>query len=265
MAIQTRNRTQVLAGQVEHQVDAQQHREARHDRHPGTRKARGRSGRVRRSTITPTLTSTNANSVPMLTRSASVVESTKPDEHRDHDAGDRGDAVRACRSVGWTLARPRGSSPSRAMAKATRVWPSIRISTTDGQADAGADGDEVADPVHGRPASKAVASGAASLGVDVGVLLHAGDDQARPRCRGRCTIASEPRMPIGHVALRVLGLLGGGGDDVEADEGEEDDRGAGDDAADAEDGRLDAEAGSVISGVCPEPPLGPGGGLRLAG
>ena len=31
----------------------------------------------------------------------------------------------------------------------------------------------------------------------------------------------------GHVALRVLGLLGGGGDDVEADEREEHDRRAG--------------------------------------
>ena len=33
-------------------------------------------------------------------------------------------------------------------------------------------------------------------------------------------------MPRGHVALRVLGLLGRGGDDVEADEGEEDQGGA---------------------------------------
>ena len=33
-------------------------------------------------------------------------------------------------NVGWTLARPTGSSPSRAIAKATRVWPIIRISTT---------------------------------------------------------------------------------------------------------------------------------------
>ena len=38
----------------------------------------------------------------------------------------------------------------------------------------------------------------------------------------------------GQVALRVLGLLRGGGDDVEADEGEEDQGGAGEDAGDAE-------------------------------
>jgi hypothetical protein len=34
------------------------------------------------------------------------------------------------RKVGWTLARTGGSSPSRAIANATRVWPSIRIITT---------------------------------------------------------------------------------------------------------------------------------------
>ena len=55
-------------------------------------------------------------------------------------------------------------------------------------------------------------------------------------------MASEPRMPIGHVALRVLGLLRGGRDDVEADEREEHDRGAGDHAGHAEDRGLDAEA-----------------------
>ena len=40
-------------------------------------------------------------------------------------------------------------------------------------------------------------------------------------------------MPRGHVALRILGLLGGGGDDVEADEREEHDRRAGQQAVPA--------------------------------
>jgi hypothetical protein len=43
---------------------------------PGIRNGRAISGRVRRSTGTETDTSTNANSVPMLTRSASTVSFT---------------------------------------------------------------------------------------------------------------------------------------------------------------------------------------------
>jgi hypothetical protein len=43
----------------------------------GVRKARGRSGWVRRSTTTPIDTSTKANRVPMLTMSARVERGTK--------------------------------------------------------------------------------------------------------------------------------------------------------------------------------------------
>src|SRR3954468_22355048 len=43
---------------------------------PGTRKGRGRSGRVRRRTGTAADTSTNANRVPMLTRLASAPSGT---------------------------------------------------------------------------------------------------------------------------------------------------------------------------------------------
>ena len=43
-------------------------------------------------------------------------------------------------------------------------------------------------------------------------------------------MSSEAMMPIGHVALRVLRLLGVRGDGVEADVGEEDDRRAGEHA-----------------------------------
>jgi len=45
----------------------------------GTRKARGRSGRLRRRITTPMLTRMNAKSVPMLTRLARVVRLTKPE------------------------------------------------------------------------------------------------------------------------------------------------------------------------------------------
>ena len=65
-----------------------------------------------------------------------------------------------------------------------------------------------------------------------------------------------------HVALRVLGLLGRGGDDVEADEGEEHDGRAGDDAAEAEDGRLDAEQAGDQRQLA-ETAAGVGGRLRL--
>ncbi len=47
-------------------------------------------------------------------------------------------------------------------------------------------------------------------------------------------MTSAARMPIGTVALRIACLLRGGGGLVEADVGEEDDRGARHDAAPAE-------------------------------
>jgi len=47
-------------------------------------------------------------------------------------------------------------------------------------------------------------------------------------------IASEPEDPDRYVPLRVLGLLGRSGDDVEADEREEHQRRTGEDAGDAE-------------------------------
>ena len=53
---------------------------------------------------------------------------------------------------------------------------------------------------------------------------------------------SEAMMPIGHVALRVAGLLGVGRDRVEADVGEEDHRGPGQHAE-----RLPARAGLPAS------------------
>ena len=70
-SIQTPNRSQVSPGRLS--ISQKQARAERIGSTgiSGTRKARWRSGRVRRSTITPIDTSTKANSVPMLTRLAS--------------------------------------------------------------------------------------------------------------------------------------------------------------------------------------------------
>src|SRR6185312_1027232 len=94
----------------------------------GARKPRGRSGRVRRSTTTPAETSTNANRVPTLTISSSLLIGNT-------------DAVRATTTATSTvirtgvpcvpvLASGRGSSPSGAIANNTRHCPSIRTITT---------------------------------------------------------------------------------------------------------------------------------------
>ena len=66
-----------------------------------------------------------------------------------------------------------------------------------------------------------------------------------------------------HVPLRVLGLLGRGRDDVEADVGEEDQRGAGEDPADAEGARARSPGPAAATGSA----LGTAGGRasRTAG
>ena len=69
-------------------------------------------------------------------------------------------------------------------------------------------------------------------------------------------MAREPRMPMGMSRCGVLGFLRGGGDGVEADEGEEDDAGAAEDSAPAvtEDAFVAGHAGGnhegrVVGGV----------------
>ena len=95
----------------------------------GVRKARGRSGRVRRRTTTPSATTTNAKSVPMFTRAASsemlVNPATTAMMPPSRIVERYGVPKRGC-----TLAKTRGSSPSRLIAKKTRVWPSSRIMHT---------------------------------------------------------------------------------------------------------------------------------------
>ena len=88
----------------------------------GTLNGRGMSGRVRRSTMTPTLTSRNANSVPMLTSltislsgtSAARIAMSTPRPMVTFT----GAPVR-----GLTSAKRRGIRPSRDIAKKIRVCP----------------------------------------------------------------------------------------------------------------------------------------------
>ncbi len=88
----------------------------------GTRKVRGMSGRVRRSTTTATLTSAKANSVPMLVASASwpsgMAAASTPQKRETIRVLVRGVPV-----LGLTLPNALGTSPSRDMANRMRVWP----------------------------------------------------------------------------------------------------------------------------------------------
>ena len=88
----------------------------------GTRKPRSRSGRVRRSTITPMLVITNANSVPMFTSLAISDSGTNA-----ANAANRMPNVAVMRTGvrrrSEIFAKPRGSRPSRHIANMIRVWP----------------------------------------------------------------------------------------------------------------------------------------------
>ena len=87
----------------------------------GTRKPRSMSGSVWRSTTTPTFTITNANSVPMLTSLAISASGTNAASRATSTA-----KVAVMRTGVWrleSLAKPRGSSPSRHIANMIRVWP----------------------------------------------------------------------------------------------------------------------------------------------
>ena len=82
-----------------------------------------------RRITTPTETTTNANSVPMLTRSASADSGTRPATAATAipmaTVKRYGVPYRGC-----TAPSQDGSSPSRLIAKNTRLCPSMRISTT---------------------------------------------------------------------------------------------------------------------------------------
>jgi hypothetical protein len=80
------------------------------------------SGRVRRRTITPMFTSTNANSVPMFTSSAIVVSGTNAASTEISAAKMNVTAIGVpVRS--FTFDSQRGISPSRDIANVIRVCP----------------------------------------------------------------------------------------------------------------------------------------------
>ena len=90
--------------------------------YPGTLNPRGRSGSVRRSTITPIDTIRNATSVPMLVISARKSIGSTPASSEITTAqtivAGTGVSVR-----GFSLWKNRGIMPSRLIANRIRVWP----------------------------------------------------------------------------------------------------------------------------------------------
>ena len=121
---QTRNRTQVSVVRFSM---SQRHSTAEmigSTGDHGTRNPRGRSGRVRRSTTMPRLTSTNADSVPMLIISSSSPTSVNAGDEGDDGAADDLDAGRGLGVLGEVFDSQRGSSPSRLSAKTMRERPS---------------------------------------------------------------------------------------------------------------------------------------------
>jgi hypothetical protein len=88
----------------------------------GTRNGRGRSGSLRRSTITPADTSTKANNVPMLVRSTTS-EMFANAENAATNTPVRMVPTYGVLYFGCTFAITGGSSPSRAIEKKMRGWP----------------------------------------------------------------------------------------------------------------------------------------------
>ncbi len=86
------------------------------------------SGRVKRSTITATLTRPKAKSVPMLVASASwasgIAAARTPQNSETITVLATGTPLRL------TFAKDLGTSPSRDIAKRMRVWPYSTVSTT---------------------------------------------------------------------------------------------------------------------------------------
>src|SRR5713226_4265909 len=88
----------------------------------GTRKARLRSGCLRRRRITPSETRTKANSVPILERSAASPMSTTP---AGTPTAKQAIQVDQCGvlSLGCTAENSLGNRPSRDIAYQIRAWP----------------------------------------------------------------------------------------------------------------------------------------------
>src|SRR6201993_3971926 len=125
---QTPNRTQVSAvrfsmSQAHAQIDAI----GSHGT-PGVRNPRCRSGLLRRSTMTPADTRTNANSVPTLTISSSLPIGNTAAVAATTTATST--VIRTGVPREPVLANARGKSPSRAIANKTRHCPSNSTITT---------------------------------------------------------------------------------------------------------------------------------------
>jgi len=180
----------------------------------GTLKPRGRSGWLRRRKITPKETRTKAKSVPMLERSAASPISTRPE--------------------GRPTARPAIQE-----AVPRHGEPDARLSVLEDEkraqhAHERADDDDGTPDGTGSELLEGVGDGSLGSGAlaEDGILHHAEQDERHADVEDG---ADDERGDDseGNVFLRILGFLGGGGDGVKADVGEENDCAAGEDAAES--------------------------------
>ena len=167
----------------------------------------------------PTQTRTNANSVPMLVSSTTSSMLANAGEDRHHDAGQDGGDVRA------SVLRVDLRRPLRQQAVARHREEDARLAQLEDQqhrggGEHGAERDDDRRPAACPSAEKAVASGSAVPSCFQ--RQHAGEDQRHQDVDDGADDQAGDDADR-HVALRVLGLLGGRGDGVEADVGEEDD------------------------------------------
>ena len=180
--------------------------------------------------MTPRLTRTNANSVPMLVSSAEDVDGQDA-------AGDGADDARDDRrDVGRAEARVNLRRDRREQAVVRHREEDARLPEQHHQHDRreagdGADLDGRREPQLARWPRRRRAIGCGTLSFCRG---RRRSGSARRRCRGPCRSPSETEDADGQVALRVARLLRGRRDGVEPDVREEDHRRALQHAGDAE-------------------------------
>ena len=214
-------------GQVQHQPHAGQDRR---DRQPAAPTAPGSRGAGRAGCgagrSRPADTSTNANSVPTFTISSSLAIGNT--DAATAISTPTSTVMRTGRAVRAGLGQRRAAAARRGdIANSTRVCPSIStITTVVSPASAPI---EITLAAQSTPlAENAVARFAwpSPAVPQFGVVHHPGQHDGH-RDVEHGDDGQRGQDAAWHVALRVLGLLGGGGDDVEADEREEHDRRAG--------------------------------------
>ena len=165
-----------LGDQVEHQVAAQQHRRGGDDvdpRHPeravqvGARPAQDQHAHADEH---------EGEQRADADQVAQRLERHEARQHRDHDRGHRGDAVRrAERRV--DLGQADGQQPVAGHREGDPRLAHHQDQHDDGQPDGGPDGDQVRYPVQPDVLERR-REGCRVVGVDVAVGLHAGDDEA---------------------------------------------------------------------------------------